>query len=49
MQKLTVEHVSGLQILQNSRAYFDTEICKVQVKILNIPMARNWFYLFIYT
>jgi len=49
MQQLTVEHVSGLQTRQNSGAYLDAEICKVQVEISNIPMVRNWFCLFIYS
>lgn len=49
MQKLTLEYVSELQTLQNSGAYLDTEICKVQVEISNVPMARNRFYLFIYS
>lgn len=47
MPKLTVEHVSGLQTFQNSGTYLDSDICKVQVEISVIPMARNWFHLFI--
>lgn len=47
IQKLTVGYMSGLQTLQNSGAYVNTEICKVQVEISNIPRARNWIYLFI--